>query len=47
MQTDKEISLDDETGLLEVTDWSDMSKMFFTRDEVLAMLAKFDKTEDL
>ncbi|CAM0042463.1 hypothetical protein VPHK459_0044 [Vibrio phage K459] len=42
----KEIELYECPQKIEVTDWNDMSTMFFTREEVVAMLAMFDNAED-
>ena len=43
----KEVETYESQGQIKVTDWNDMSTMFFTRDEVVAMLAEFDKSGDL
>lgn len=41
----KEAELYESQGRIRVTDWNDMSTMFFTREEIVAMLAVFDNTE--
>lgn len=47
LSSGKEIETYESQGQIKVTDWNDMSTMFFTYDEVLAMLAEFAKSEDL
>ncbi|AUR83221.1 hypothetical protein NVP1032O_41 [Vibrio phage 1.032.O._10N.261.54.F5] len=43
LSSGKEVEIYENQGQVKVTDWNDMSTMFFTREEVEAMLVEFDK----
>lgn len=47
LSSGKEVEIYESQGQIKVTDWNDMSTMFFTREEVIAMLAVFDNVGDL